>query len=392
MTHCAIRASFKVLMVVPLPILVGLVVLAALGLVLGWALLARRRLHLRTDADEVHLVPCADGWRLALFRRRPRGEARGGPPVVLCHGLWANRFNMDFDRGLSLARHLAERGHDVFVVELRGSGWSARPGPDAGGDVEPPSFDVHVRLDAPAILERVREVTGAPQVFWVGHSMGGMVGYVLASGPLAGRIAGLVAVGSPAGFAAVAASARRVARLLGLVSRVALRPVVQLLAPLAGVLHPPLASLVLNPRNMRGAVERRALYNLVGELWPGHAEAFGGWIRTGRFTSADGTVDYLARLSEVRAPVYLLAGAADRLAPPASVRAAFEALGALDKRFEVLGPESGCRLPYGHGDLLVGRWAPEEVYPRISGWIEAREATLRKPGAILDGARSPRLE
>ena len=42
--------------------------------------LARRRLHLRTEADEILFVTAADGWRLALWRIRPRdGDARLGP-------------------------------------------------------------------------------------------------------------------------------------------------------------------------------------------------------------------------------------------------------------------------------------------------------------------------
>ena len=66
---------------------------------------------------------------------------------------------------------------------------------------------------------------------------------------------------------------------------------------------PPGTRLVLNPANMDGAVVRRALFNLVGELSAGHAAQFGAWIRAGRFESRDGSVDYRAALARVTCPV-----------------------------------------------------------------------------------------
>lgn len=380
MTQRATHDTIDAAVVIPLPVVVLLGVLAALGLGASWLALARRRLHLRTEADAIHFVRAADGWRLALWRLRPRGEAKA-VPVILCHGLWANRFNMDFGPGLSLARHLAEAGFDVFVLELRGSGFSRDPGPGGptGRATRDYGFDTHVTLDAPAALAEVRRLTGADRVFWVGHSMGGMLGYVLAGGPEGAALAGLVAVGSPVSFGDRGGLARRAARLLGPLAWLRTRPIQALLAPLSGWVSPPGGRLVVNPRNMDGPVIRRALFNLVGELSRGHAAQFGGWIRTGRFESRDGKVDYLARLSAATVPALLLAGAADALAPPPSVEAAYERLGSADKTFEVLGRETGCDVDYGHGDLLLGRAAPAEVYPRITGWLRTHLSAGKVP-------------
>jgi alpha-beta hydrolase superfamily lysophospholipase len=65
-----------------------------------------------------------DGWRIALHRHR--GDGKRCHPVVCCHGLAANRVGFDVTPEHSLAHHLAARGYDVFVVELRGHG-------DSGG-------------------------------------------------------------------------------------------------------------------------------------------------------------------------------------------------------------------------------------------------------------------
>jgi hypothetical protein len=52
----------------------------------------------------------------------------------------------------------------------------------------------------------------------------------------------------------------------------------------------------------------------------------------------------------------------DGLAPPAVVESAFRRWGG-PKRFQVFGQG------YGHGDLLVGRNAPEVVFPAIRGFL-----------------------
>ena len=44
---------------------------------------------------ERHFGRTADGWTIALHRRRAAVHVPGRLPVLLCHGLGANRFNLD---------------------------------------------------------------------------------------------------------------------------------------------------------------------------------------------------------------------------------------------------------------------------------------------------------
>ena len=67
-----------------------------------------------------------DGWRLALYRFPLRRSAHR-TPVLLCHGMSSNRWDMDGPGRISMARYLQRRGYDVWVVELRGAGRSTRP-------------------------------------------------------------------------------------------------------------------------------------------------------------------------------------------------------------------------------------------------------------------------
>src|SRR5262249_22287135 len=58
-------------------------------------------------------------------------------------------------------------------------------------------FEDYVHHDAPAALRKVLKETGARQVHWVGHSMGGMIAYALLMSPVHDKIASAVTLGSP---------------------------------------------------------------------------------------------------------------------------------------------------------------------------------------------------
>jgi fermentation-respiration switch protein FrsA (DUF1100 family) len=76
--------------------------------------------------------------------------------------------------------------------------------------------------------------------------------------------------------------------------------------------------------------------------------------------------DYEERFERQALPLLVVAGANDDLAPPASVRPAYERSRSPDKTYRT--------LPLGHIDLLVGRDAPQMTWPLVSGWIAKRAA------------------
>ena len=76
-----------------------------------------------------------------------------GFPVILCHGLDANRYLFDIQGAPSLADFLRRHGRDVWVAELRGSGMSDRPGIKHSDVPYSWGFEDHLRHDVPAIIE-----------------------------------------------------------------------------------------------------------------------------------------------------------------------------------------------------------------------------------------------
>ncbi len=324
--------------------------------------LATRSLTLPFLPDELYRVPTADGAAIALGRYHPRGPRRFEEPVVLCHGLGANRFALDFDERYSLARHLARNGFETWVLELRGRGLAGPP-LDA-------SFDDQAQHDVGAALRAVVS-TGAKEVTWVGHSKGGLLLYAhLAHHPQAKVRAG-VAIASPVtfeGHAGLQQFVKTVARALELGSL----PLGQLSRSVAwfGLPPAPIGPYLLHADNTDLEVIRKAIANVAADVPGGVTRQFAQWIRTGRFDSADGKIDYRANLGSLKLPMLLIAGTRDLLAPSRAVFAAQALLGGPTTTL-LAGKAEGFRNDYGHGDLVLGRHAPDELFPRIEAFLAA---------------------
>jgi pimeloyl-ACP methyl ester carboxylesterase len=311
--------------------------------------------------DQLFRVSTDDGSAIALGRYHPRGERRFVEPVVLGHSLATNRFNLDFDERYSVARFLARRGFDAWVLELRGHG--------LGGSGAGSTFDVEASFDVTAALRAVRS-TGAERVFFVGHSRGGLLPLAhLARSPEA-PIAGVVAVGSPVSFD-VQAGLRRFVALVEPLLRLEVAPlaVMAKAAVPMGLPPEPVGGYLLNRDNVDADVIRQALRSVVADVPRGVLRQFVRWVSTGRVDGEDG-FDYLRALERVRVPVLLVAGAKDLLAPPAAAHLAARHLGGPVTELTV-GRFSGFSYDAGHGDLVLARRAPDELFPRLSAFLEA---------------------
>jgi pimeloyl-ACP methyl ester carboxylesterase len=335
-------------------------------------------------------VQTDDGWELALFRLPPAPEAAGtahfGTPLLLAHGTAINRFNFMLT-GRDLARFLSDRGFDVWLPELRGDRSSRAPDKRTWRRGEW-TLDDMANEDIPMVLKHIKQASGRDQVWWLGHSLGGILGYVTLQGPSAKDVAGIIAIGSPGDFRDPSRLLRRGERagdLLPKHGQVPARGLAKFAAPLihlapdSNLLHA-----ILNYDNVD-------LESMVGFVNPGMENIavsllrqYRSWLVSGSLTSADGTVDYSDGLAKVQVPALFIAGRVDHIVPPWVVRSAYERIGSRDKSFVVLGRGWGTRHDYGHGDLLVGSRVREEVFPLISAWLEDRIAGLDAPAGALE--------
>ncbi len=381
----------------------------------------------------------SDGVLLGM-RRYPRPNA---PPVLLLHGLAQNLHGWDLPvPGHSLARHLSAAGFDVWLGNLRGHG--RRPH-RSGAGARAARIDDYGLLDVPALLDRVRRVTGRPPLV-VGHSMGGIATLMCLQGAAydaQGRViidparaearqravAGAVLVAVPPGLRwdvrpglaswlrgekwecnplLQSVLARRPVR--GLLKRLpldvfptggvarAVDRAAALPGPFglvgAGVVHVggaavsrALAHTLWNPENMDRALVEAETRHTLEDASRAVLHQFVDWIAHG--TMREYTTDdparpphvYADHLQSVQVPVLMVAGELDRVVPPSQV-----------VRHGLRNVGSSDRallvLPgFGHNDLRVGLAAPTALYPRIVEWLRDR-AALTLPNRAPASARA----
>jgi hypothetical protein len=81
-----------------------------------------------TFTPALYKTKAPDGWTIALKRFKKPESSGEKLPVVLCHGFNHNDRLWYLDKEYSLAYYLYERGYDVWLLSLRGSGESTKPG------------------------------------------------------------------------------------------------------------------------------------------------------------------------------------------------------------------------------------------------------------------------
>jgi alpha-beta hydrolase superfamily lysophospholipase len=332
---------------------------------------------LRRRGDQVHYATTEDGWQIALHRYVP-AEKKFEEPIFLCPGMAANRNNFDLMDDRSLARDLRNRGFDVWAVELRGTGFSGRP-----RWYQPHRwtfrFEDYLEKDVRAALSRVRETTGSDRVFWVGHSMGGLLGYAWLGKRADPNIGGMVAISAPLlmGRSRTIRILRPFVWLMTLTRVVAFRPSARFFSPFMGWTSGLLSRISISKYGMRGRVLRRCMVNLVENTTAALLRQFLHWSNSGSFSPRDGGEDYLANLRKVEEPILIMTADADRLACPDAVTPAYQQAGSADKQLRIFGGDRGDDCEFGHGDILLGENSRGVVFPEIIEWLESH-ASERK--------------
>jgi len=333
---------------------------------------------------EAHRAKTDDGWEISLTRYRPRGTPQG-LPVVLVHGISANARNMDLDDQHSLARWLASQGREAWTMSVRGAGDS--DGIDEAKGRKPPiTFDAFWQRDLPAAIRLVREVTGAPAVDYIGHSMGGIIAYAyLAQG---GReVNAAVTLGSPTrldwGTGLETWLGSIAPKLVGADVMVPSALGAHAAAPFQSLVDDgPFQRFFYNPQSSTTQSWQRLMAYGTADVAGGVALQLLSMLDGGKFRTFDRQVDLKAAMASITTPVLVVAARLDRVALAPGVKDGYRALGG-PKEWLVITRANGARGEYGHMDLVIGEHAAEEV------WTPALRFLDRHAPASLTAAESP---
>jgi polyhydroxyalkanoate synthase len=299
--------------------------------------------------------------------------------VLLIHGYGQNRYVWHLP-ARSFSNYLAAEGFDVWNLDLRGHGRSRHLGARPPRDLAD-----YVREDVPAALAEVRATSGHDRVYLVGHSLGGLISYAAAPA-LADQVAGIITLGSPYHFtrgsrflSTFGNVMLAIDQRLPLGDGLPLKDAGEIMRLARVFIESPLFPLPIRGHNP-GAIEPKILGQhmslamdrgsvaVMRNLFLRAAQARASGHRLGVLYG------YAAAFEALELPLLVIAGSEDGLAPPESVRPAYERSSSPDKTYRV--------FPNGHIDIVVGRDASETIWPLIATWMKTRVARDTKRHAV----------
>jgi len=343
------------------------------------------------EADERHEFRTRDGWTLTVHRFLPRGAPVSmRTPVILGHGLMMNRASWELSPQGSMIRALCDRGHDVFVAEYRGARSSRAPVARNTNAYWDYSIEDLVEHDLPTIIEGVCALTESERVNWVGHSLGGILIYLYAARSGCQRLGRVVTLGSPVVFSALAGpgptAARGYRRLLPWRKVFRARMGLVAVLPLALLLPGIVLTLVLNSKNLDAQARLTLIRGSVEDISTRLLDWFLARVPAGETLSlvsadsVDGDV-----LASFEAPLLVVAGGRDLIAPPQAVRPAYEHASSAEKHYLLLdgtGELEGVPS-FGHSDMPSSPAAVLHLVPIIANWLENHSEHREETDALV---------
>jgi len=318
-------------------------------------------------------------------------------PIVLCHGLTYSALFWDLDPSCSFPRYLAALGFDVWAVNLRGSGasqkwvWRIDTAPESLVDsaiwkwskgklgsvshasVDPKfanwTLDDHINQDVPALVALVRRHTGAAEVAWVGHSMGGIVAIAHLTRYKNPGIGRLATVGSQVTMPKGQLPLEFLREMLALRQKqLTGQPVERDLAMMS---RRGIQDMFFNVDNVLPQVYQALSGPATDVPAYGLMLQYRTLANEGVLTTADGRFNYARSLGNITIPVFFSCGATDQFAPPEVQQFLHRNVGSADKTLMIFGRRQGMSVDAGHDDTLVGLNSRQEVYPVLARWLDA---------------------
>jgi len=329
-----------------------------------------------------HHVPNQDGWSLELKQTYlPEALDRSRRPIAIVPGYGMNAFIFGFHpRGPSMEASWAERGFEVWSLNLRGQGGSRREGGSRRyGFGEAALTDLRCALE---YVARHTE-TGADRVDGVGCSLGGTYLYVyLALVRENNRLGSVVSMGGPLRWEDPHPALKFAASspfLWGQIRMRGTRRMLRLALPalkraprfLHLYMHPEIIDISRMDEMLQSVEDPNPVLN----------RQIAEWIRS-KDLYVNG-INVTDRLAAAKNPLLIVLASADGIVPEQTTLSAYHAMASPRKEVLRVGNET---LPVAHADLFISDISHEWVFDPLADWLAAQNAPAARAPAGKRGA------
>jgi pimeloyl-ACP methyl ester carboxylesterase len=318
--------------------------------------------------QEKHFVHNGDGWLLGLKQTyEPRALDRSRRPVAIIPGYGMNAFIFGYHpRGKSMEAYWADKGFEVWSLNLRAQGNSKR----VGGRKQYGFYDAAVTDLGAAFDFIVRNTkTKAGRLDAVGCSLGGTYLYAnLAFSQEKSLLGSVVTIGAPLQWVKLNPMLKTVfgsPRVAGMLAIRGVRPFARLTMPVLTRI-PKLLQVYLHPeivdtscmKEMIQTVENpnRTLNRQIAE-----------WVKRGDLVVRG--VNVTEAVADAKNPLLVVLSNADGIVPEATALSAHHKMGSSVKDILCVGT---TEVPVAHADLFVSDIAQEWVFEPLAQWLIAQ--------------------
>ncbi len=338
---------------------------------------------LRAPAPQAYFFPALDGVQLRLLRYQ--GGSKG--PVMLSHGVGVSSliFRMD-TLPVSLVEFLAARGFDVWLLDYRAS-------IELPSSALPSTADDVARLDYPAAVAKIRQITGAAAIQALVHCYGSVSFFMAMLNGLEG-VRSIVCSQVAAHLATPGTTEVKVGlhipEFLEALGVKSLNAYVDSHTDWEGRLYDAAMALYPIPRQERcespichritfmyslvfeheqlDAATHSSLQELFGVANIHAFEHLATLIRHGHLVNAQGRDFYMPNVQRLALPVCFIHGAENRTFLPSSTEHTYNWL----RKHNGKNLYARHLIPgYGHADSILGRNACQDVYPHMADFLES---------------------
>jgi pimeloyl-ACP methyl ester carboxylesterase len=333
--------------------------------------------------QKTHFVPNGDGWLLGLKQTyEPRALDRTRRPVAIIPGYGMNAFIFGYHpRGKSMEAYWADRGFEVWSLNIRAQGNSKR----VGGRRQYGFYDAAVTDLGSAFSHIARNTeTKAECLDAVGCSLGGTYLYVhLAFAQQESPLGSVVTIGAPLRWVEANPLLRSVfgsPRVAGMLTVRGVRPFARLAMPLLTRV-PKLLHVYLHPEIVDTSKMNEMIETVENPDRMLNRE-IAAWVKRGDLIVRGTNVT--EEVAKARNPLLIVLSNADGIVPQATALSAFDTIGSPVKDVLRVGTEE---VPVAHADLFVSDIAQEWVFEPLAEWLIARNQPARKKPSIRSNAR-----